>query len=74
MDKGQGSGQPVQNLDKNQGFEVQSVPNPDTDEGLDYCTLPVNPHRKVGTEGQSIQKGSENQKANLFFHPRTNSR
>ncbi|KAF5461991.1 hypothetical protein F2P56_018041 [Juglans regia] len=74
MDKGQGSGQLVQNLDKNQGFEVQSVQNPDISEGLDYCTLPANPHRKVGTEGQSIQKGSENQKANLFFHPRTNSR
>lgn len=74
MDKGQGSGQLVQNLDKIQGFEVQSVQNPDIGEGLDYCTLPANPHRKVGTEGQSIQKGSENQKANLFFHPRTNSR
>lgn len=67
MDKGQGSGQ---------GFEVQSVQNPDVggEEGLDYCTLPANPHRKVGTEGQSIQKGSENQKINLFFHPRTSSR
>lgn len=67
MDYGQGSAQPVQNLekgrgseprqslqnlDKVQGIEIQSVQNPDIVEKLDYCTLPVN--FGAGTKGQSF--------------------
>lgn len=67
MDKGQGSAQLVQNLekgrgseprqslqnpDKVQGIEVQSVQNPDIGEQFDYCTLPGN--FGVGTKGQSF--------------------
>ncbi|KAE8056965.1 hypothetical protein FH972_013693 [Carpinus fangiana] len=67
MDRGQGSAQPVQNLekgrgsetrqslqnlDKVQGIEVQSVQNPDKGEQGDYCTLPMN--FGVGSKGQSF--------------------
>lgn len=70
MDKGRESGLFVQNLEKGrggepgvslqnpekvQGFEAQSVQYPDIgEEGLNYCTLPFNPSKRVGTEGQSF--------------------
>ncbi|KAF5456016.1 hypothetical protein F2P56_025533 [Juglans regia] len=46
MEKGRRSGQVAQNLDKGQGFEVQSVPDLDVgEEAFAYCTLPVKSHK-----------------------------
>lgn len=46
MEKARRSGQVAQNLDKGQGFEVQSVPDLDVgEEAFAYCTLPVKSHK-----------------------------